>query len=81
MNLRLHSGSWIDLSLIYLCFNMNKEKFQSDEVMSSEQVWENSVETIKEIFFRITEPSPEILEDELRLKIRFFNSTVFFFFI
>ncbi|MHA2109804.1 MAG: hypothetical protein ACW99R_19020, partial [Candidatus Hodarchaeales archaeon] len=49
--------------------------------MSSENTWERTVDTVKKIYFRITEPSPEILEDELRLKIRFFNTTVFFFFI
>jgi signal transduction histidine kinase len=60
---------------------MNKGEFQLDEEMSSENTWERTVDTVKKIYFRITEPSPEILEDELRLKIRFFNTTVFFFFI
>ncbi len=49
--------------------------------MSSLRTWDRLITDLKRYYFRITEPSPQILEDEIRLKIRFFNSTVFFFFI
>ncbi len=43
--------------------------------------WAKISDNVKKWFNKITEPSPEIDEEELRLKIRFFNSTFFFFFI
>ncbi|MHA1977984.1 MAG: sensor histidine kinase [Candidatus Hodarchaeales archaeon] len=49
--------------------------------MTSTNKWERLVAFIRKCYFRLTDPSPEILEEELRLKIRFFNSTVFFFLI
>ncbi len=49
--------------------------------MTSTNNRDRSVKVLKKAYYRLTEPSPEIIEEELILKIRFFNTTLLFFFI